>query len=687
MCVKEREREPLTSKTSGAERESARARTHMRKERNMSRLRRIERIESGRDIRSMHVVPSIEKMVRELVENAIDANASNVVVDVSNPASENVTISVRDDGDGIDDMKWIGTAMATSKRDQNHGLRQCGFRGESLKAICAVAAVNVTTRTVANVEGEGRHKSIVRGTVVASTTLSNVSERGTVVTVSEIFKNVPVRRRILQNMSASRLFRDLKELMRSYAIGHASLSFKLRGPRRRTMIDINTSVAGSTIHDRLRYIYDVNTSKVMRRASVSFPPFEIDVHASIASLSSLSSAPMLFVNGRPMCRRATRRFLNKTRHRVFDGRRRDQERFSRVRSTRLACPSVIVDVRCKDLARTLGHRDAIMKNDMLAQLIHGAIRSTRNRNSGIMEEEEEEDRVAIELGSNQTLRTPPQPFTPRIVDETFSAPVVNPSSAEKRLSARRSSSTTIRLKTSMIRGADILACVNKQFIVARCSLTNSSIDERVLLCFDQHAVHERIRYEYFHKRLEDRVARGQIDTHAWLPWVSRNISVAEANALHDQASFLCRWGFHIKVERRTTSSPVLRLIRSPKILNVPMTLPDLLEFSERLCVKSDRSLRTKPPAVIRLLQSKACRGAIMFGDDVSMAMAKSLLSKLSDCELPFQCAHGRPNTHVLSKVRRPPTRLRRRSRRSDAVRAGSLLGLYNRASHAECARV
>jgi len=57
-----------------------------------------------------------------------------------------------------------------------------------------------------------------------------------------------------------------------------------------------------------------------------------------------------------------------------------------------------------------------------------------------------------------------------------------------------------------------------------------------------------------------------------------------------------------------------------------------------------------PPAVSRLLASKACRAAVMFGDSLSHAECQALLSALAKCDLPFQCAHGRPTVSPMLRL-------------------------------------
>ena len=84
------------------------------------------------------------------------------------------------------------------------------------------------------------------------------------------------------------------------------------------------------------------------------------------------------------------------------------------------------------------------------------------------------------------------------------------------------------------------------------------------------------------------------------------------------------------------------LLSVPLIEGVKMRAQsDFLNFLEAL--KTNPTIaKNRPPFLLRTLQSKACRSAVMFGDTLSFAEGQNLISKLSECSLPFICAHGRP---------------------------------------------
>ena len=182
-------------------------------------------------------------------------------------------------------------------------------------------------------------------------------------------------------------------------------------------------------------------------------------------------------------------------------------------------------------------------------------------------------------------------------------------------------------------------------------LLKSCWGREMLVIGDQHAMDERQRYEAL-LQSEKRVITG-----------SRHVSEAVAlsrelnETLLDHAAAVESWGFRWKIEEQAglgegsgPSSSLCRVSRVPLVMNEPLCAEDLVEFLRQLSVKTGAQ-STLPPAVTRLLQSKACRGAIMFGDPISHSVGANLIESLYyRTKLPFQCAHGRPSVVPLTTL-------------------------------------
>ncbi len=97
----------------------------------------------------------------------------------------------------------------------------------------------------------------------------------------------------------------------------------------------------------------------------------------------------------------------------------------------------------------------------------------------------------------------------------------------------------------------------------------------------------------------------------------------------------------------TPSAGDLRLLSVPAVCGVELSLEDYQEFVAAIESGGAAVAARRPPAAQRILNSKACRSAVMFGDALSVPECAELLRRLAGCRYPFQCAHGRPSMTPL----------------------------------------
>ncbi|KAF4777362.1 DNA mismatch repair protein mutL [Colletotrichum scovillei] len=183
-----------------------------------------------RQLGSSVVIPSSVSLVKELVDNAIDANANHIEIRISANAIDK--IQVRDNGHGIssEDYDALGRRSHTSKLRtfeelQCKGGQTLGFRGDALASVNAVSKLTITTRTnrdpvavllVLNPKGGGiTDKKQVAGSV------------GTTVDVSDLFANIPVRRQQVLKES-KKTYAQIKDLLQVYALTRPHLRLCLK---------------------------------------------------------------------------------------------------------------------------------------------------------------------------------------------------------------------------------------------------------------------------------------------------------------------------------------------------------------------------------------------------------------------------------------------------------------------------
>jgi len=200
-----------------------------------------------------------------------------------------------------------------------------------------------------------------------------------------------------------------------------------------------------------------------------------------------------------------------------------------------------------------------------------------------------------------------------------------------------------------------------------CSLCHNS---SFLIALDQHAVDERIRYERSLTRLADHlimttaVSNDDATTDgSLLRSIAVNIpltlSCRELTIATNRRSLLNSWLYRYRLvmvqehcgELSEGGGSVV-LEQVPEVLGVPLLQDDFRDFLLLISDKEELPDELlKPAAVLRILASKACRGAVMFGDLLDAARCKALVSELMSCSLPFNCAHGRPSMVPLVDLR------------------------------------
>ncbi|KAK2657642.1 hypothetical protein Ddye_010694 [Dipteronia dyeriana] len=202
------------------------------------------------------------------------------------------------------------------------------------------------------------------------------------------------------------------------------------------------------------------------------------------------------------------------------------------------------------------------------------------------------------------------------------------------------------INKSCLEDAKVLQQVDKKFIAVVAGGT--------LAVIDQHAADERIRLE----ELRYKVLSGEAKTMTYLD-AEQELVLPEIGyqLLHSYAEQIKDWGWICNIHNQSSKSfeknlnllnrqpTIVTLLAVPCILGVNLSDVNLLEFLQQLADTDGSS--TMPPSVLRVLNSKACRGAIMFGDSLLPSECSLIVEELKQTSLCFQCAHGRPTTVPL----------------------------------------
>ncbi|XP_074308711.1 DNA mismatch repair protein MLH3 isoform X2 [Silene latifolia] len=206
------------------------------------------------------------------------------------------------------------------------------------------------------------------------------------------------------------------------------------------------------------------------------------------------------------------------------------------------------------------------------------------------------------------------------------------------------------INRSFLESAKVLSQVESKFIPV--------VGSGILAVIDQHAADERIRLE----EMRQKILSGELLSITYLK-EEKELVLPEIGyqLLCNYAESIQHWGWKCNIFRQEPGSfsknlDLLndhashpRLLAVPCVLGVKLSDVDLLEYLEQLADTDGSS--TIPPSVVRILNYKACRGAIMFGDKLLPSECSLIVEELKRTSLCFQCAHGRPTTAPLVNLK------------------------------------
>ena len=237
------------------------------------------------------VIERPASVVKELVENAIDANSSRIDITVEEAGLKK--IQVTDDGEGIHSLE-VESAFerhATSKLISNEDLfriRTLGFRGEALPSIASVSMISIET---AQQDQPGRALSLKGGEVVDNKPAA--SRRGTTIKVEQLFYNTPARLKYVKTLKTE--LAHISDTVNRLALAHPEISFRLISDQ---AVLLKTSGNGD-VRQAVAGVYGVQTAKKMKPITAENFDFKVSGYISLPELTRASKSYLtLIVNGR-----------------------------------------------------------------------------------------------------------------------------------------------------------------------------------------------------------------------------------------------------------------------------------------------------------------------------------------------------------------------------------------------------
>ena len=566
-----------------------------------SKIRKLPRAVVDR-IAAGEVVERPASVVKELIENSLDAGATRIDVEIRGGGSDGVV--VRDDGVGmgVEDLALAFESHATSKLtdvgDLDH-VASFGFRGEALASTAAVADCRILTRER---DAEHGHEIESRG---GETTAARVAAapKGTLVEVRQLFKYVPARRKFLRAPTTEG--GHVASVVQAAALAHPDVGFSLT----RDGASAFRVGPGDDRRARIaqffgRKLFDALLPVAARDGTTSVEGFVVRPEAAKPS----AAWQHFFLNGRPIRDRMLQHAL---RHGYEGLLTRDQYPVAFVF---LAMDPAEVDVNVHPAKTEVRFRDG----DRVHRLVERAVRDAL---------------VAANLSPSIALRDP----------------AAAPDVAARLEGVREALSDFLRAPPpteSIHHGAPpvVAAVPAVRYLQVRDTFLVFETEDGVAVV-DQHALHERILLE----ELKSRIAAGTLEVQRMLVPALVEMPGADADLLLAETESLARAGVAVERFGPTTvavrSMPTLLAKRDPSRL--------LGGVVERL-----RGGERPGNLLETLLHSMACRAAIMAGDRITETQAAELLRRADLIDSRQGCAHGRPTA-----LRIPFTDLERRFRR------------------------
>jgi DNA mismatch repair protein MutL len=577
-----------------------------------ARIQRLsERVQN--QIAAGEVVERPASVVKELVENAIDAGATRIQVDLEEGGARMVRVS--DDGGGMarEDLELAFVSHATSKlfevADLEH-IASLGFRGEALASIGAVSRCRIFSRESAAPTGWSIENS---GGAIGSPQEAG-GPIGTVVEARELFFNVPARRHF-QKRTSTELSHALDVIQR-VALAHTGVGFVATHDGRR-IFDVEATM---NLRARIRRAFGAELADAL--VAVEARDGDVVLGGFVAPprlARSDSSRQMWFLNGRSLKDRVLIRALKEGyRGFMLDGRQPVAFLELRMDPARVDVNvhPAKSEVRFRDERRLFGFivntlRAALAGSDLAtpgARLIETAERrelAARHEatlyprgpfDTGGVAREAREPFAVFDVASDHAARAPLTTSSP--------APAAAPA-----VTAGPSSGPFLQ--------------------VARTYLVRPLLDGFEVV--DQHALHERITYE----GLVADMRGGRVEVQRYLVPELVELSRAEVALVAGQAELLKRVGVEV-AEFSETTLAVHGLPARLSRPNVRALVDDLVALLDDARAPSAEILLES------VLHSAACRSSVMAGDALSTEEIRSLFERGAQLESDQTCVHGRP---------------------------------------------
>lgn len=554
--------------------------------------------ETASQIAAGEVVERPASVVKELIENSLDAGASHIVVEVSGGGLK--LIRVVDDGQGIPTAE-VETAFerhATSKLTSSADLERIatlGFRGEALPSIASVSDLELVTRSESEQTGVRVH---FRGGALVKKEAS-ARPQGTTVQVANLFRNVPARLKFVKSIATEN--GRIGNLVTRYAMARPSVRFTLAIDGRNTL----STTGSGELREAVSSVYGADTAASMLNVAIE--------EKGLGSIQGLAGPPTLsraqagyvtlVLNGRWIQDRRLTYAVEEAYHNMLEVGRRP------VAALLIETPTEDVDVNVSP-----SKAEVRFKRDReIFALVQRSVRQALVESSPVQ---------STSLSASRPVSSVGVPLQKRPLASDLLGWASGPRNPEAETPATPSMFTKTTLPLLRVVGQ-----VNNTYIVAE------GPDGMYLV--DQHAAHERALFERTLKEMSEK----RVQIQGMLAPVTVDLTPVQKEGLLQVAESLHGHGFDF--EPFGDNAYVLRAL--PAMLSGRAPDRAFLDILDSLI---DPSIPYETDE--RSAASIACHSAIRAGDVLQKEMMEEVVRLLEQAESPHTCPHGRPTLVHLS---------------------------------------
>lgn len=592
------------------------------------------------------IIENSASIVKELVENSIDAGADDILVEIRGESTSYIKVSDNGSGFAEEDIEVAFLRHSTSKLEKIEDLekiRTLGFRGEALASISNISKIKLMTKRQEDLAGNSI--LIENGKIIKKNKVG--MPKGTTFVISDVFYNTPVRKKFLRKDLTE--INNIIDIVQKIALSNNNIKFTL-------IRDGKTILNTGSDKDPINRIFSILGSEIA--SSLNEGSFESENYKIRGFFSdnklfrSNRDSQYIFVNGRFIRNINISRAVEKNYHSLIPLNRYP------VFVLYIDIDPKLIDVNIHPKKNEIKISNENILNALLTEVVEDVIFPNRSIREIEIEDKKESINVfdifkdekfdkseAQEKETNlKSLWEIGKETKDEALQNSFNEDVVLyrdkenlDLSEDKKIIKEEHEERNFLFNDEKSKIDEKLLNTRIAGVLFKTYILLENQRDGLTYVVDQHAAHERVNYEKFlHMYL-----KSEITSQILLKPEIIELNQIEYDKILSYLELFTRLGF--KIEDFGDNSVVLR--------EVPMIfgLPTYVNFIRDIIDSLDKDISSNYEADLYKIMKKACKASVKAGDDLSDLEIESLIKDLKNCENPYTCPHGRPTVVEVSK--------------------------------------